>query len=100
MNNWCSNRLTVIGPKAQLQRFRRTRWHIPLDSRHEELLENSPGRFACQFETDTPPLEPLRRLSRRWLKLVFLLDFEVEAERSKGLAKAKGGALEKYRLTY
>jgi hypothetical protein len=60
-----------------------------LHTRHGGLLENSPQRLACQFETERSPLEPLRRLSRSWPRLTFLLSYEEETKRIMGLAKAK-----------
>jgi len=71
-----------------------------LVAKRSELLESSPGRFSCHFETKTPPLDSLKRLSRRWPGLVLLLDYEVEAERIKGLAKAKAGILESHQIQY
>ena len=94
MDKWCNNRLTVLGPKPDLQRFLKSKWDRQVHARHGEWLENFPRRFVCQFETDEPPLKELRGLSRRWRRLVFLLDYEVESERQKGLAKAKVGRLD------
>ncbi|MGH7972622.1 MAG: hypothetical protein ACREIC_28245 [Limisphaerales bacterium] len=69
-------------------------------ARHGEWMENAPGRHVCSFETDEPPLEPLRNLSRRWPGLVFLLDYDSEEQRVKGLAKARAGILDSYRTEY
>ena len=95
-----NNRLTVIGPKAQLQRFHRSAWAKSLGARFCETLENAPERFACQFETEDAPLGPLRRLSRRFPGLTLLLDYENESIRTKGLAKAAAGKLEHCQLNY
>src|SRR5437868_3923003 len=46
-----NNRLTVLGAKAQVQRFQKSTWNTALGARHRELLENSPCRFACEFKT-------------------------------------------------
>ena len=100
MDTWSNNRLTVLGPKAQLGRFLKGKWQQRLSARHGEWMENFPCRCVSIFETDEPPLESLQSLSRRWLRLTFLLDYEVEAERIKGLAKAKGGKLTHYRVTH
>jgi hypothetical protein len=100
MAELCHNRLTVLGSKAQVQRFQKGNWDRSLRVRHSELLESSPNRFACQFETECPPLESLRRLSRRWPRLVFVLNYEVKANRIMGLAKAKAGQLEHWKITY
>ncbi len=100
MHRWCSNRLTVLGPQAELQRFLGSKWERRLHPRHGEWMENSPGRFVCLFDTDEPCLEGLRRLSGRWPNLVFLLDYEIDSERMRGLAKAEAGRLEHWSTTY
>ena len=100
MDNWSDNRLTVVGVKRQVQRFQQSTWATALGANHCELLENSPGRFSCQFETENPPLKSLMRLSRRRPTLAFLLNYEVPAKRVQGLAKAKAGALTDHRVTY
>jgi hypothetical protein len=86
-------RLTVVGPKKALKAFRESKWSESLGARHCELLECSPGRFTSQFERVQSPLESLKRLSQRSPGLVFLVDYETEGERIKGLAKAKDGEL-------
>jgi hypothetical protein len=100
MPNLYSNRLTVLGSKTQVQRFQKSHWDRHLAARHGELLEDSPGRFACQFETESTSLERLRRLSRRWPNLVLLLIFESEEKRIMGLVKAKAGKLEHWQTSY
>jgi hypothetical protein len=95
-----SNRLTVIGSKTQVQRFQKSNWDRRLRARYADLVENSPRRFACQFKTERFPLEPLRRLSRRWPRLTLLLDCESEEHRIKGLAKAKAGELDHCEINY
>ena len=96
----CNNRLTVLGSRAQVQRFQKSHWDRRLRARHCELLENSDRRFACQFETEALPVQSLQRLSRAWPGLTLLLDYEVEESRIKGLAKAKAGQLEHYEISY
>jgi hypothetical protein len=83
-----------------VQRFQKSHWDRHLAARHGELLEDSPGRFACQFESEYSPLQRLGRLSRRWPRLVLLLVCESELERTMGLAKAKAGELEHCELKY
>ena len=100
MAELCHNRLTVLGSKAQVLRFLESNWDRSLRARHCELLENSPPRYACQFETERPPLESLRRLSRHWPRVTFLLVYELEAKRIIGLARAKAGHLEHWEITY
>lgn len=95
-----NNRLTVLGSKRQVQRFQKSNWNTALRVRHCELLENSPTRFAFEFTSERSLPESLRKLSRRWPRLTFLLDFESEAIRIKGLAKAKAGELEHCEISY
>ena len=100
MDNCWQCRLTVVGAKAQVERFQKSNWSRHLKVRHVELLENSPGRIAWQFDSTGSLLEPLRRLSRRWPKLVFLLDQEEEGQRKKGLAKAQAGQMAHCQFDY
>ena len=100
MDNFWHCRLTVLGSKARVERFQKSTWNRYLKARHGDLLENSPGRIAWQFETDDPPLESLKVLSRRCPRLTILLDYEEQAQRVKGLAKAKAGVLDSYRTEY
>src|SRR5262249_1813122 len=83
-----SNRLTVIGSKSQVQRFRRSNWDRVLSARYCDLIEISPKRFVCEFKTERLPLERLRSLSSRFERLTLFLDYESEKTRIKGLAKA------------
>ncbi len=100
MDKWCSNRLTVLGSKRQVQQFVKSNWERRLHARHGELMENSPRRFVCLFETDEPPLEPLGALSLRWRELALLLDYEIEADRVKGLAIFRNGQMQYCQLSY
>ncbi len=95
-----NNRLTVLGSNRQVELFQQSNWERRLHAPFSELLEYSPGRFACQFETESAPLKSLRQLSRRWPRLKFLLDYEIEASRIKVLAKATGGQLEHHQIRY
>jgi hypothetical protein len=96
----CDNRLTVIGPVTQVRKFVKSEWDITLGARHGEFLENSPGRYVCQFKTQGLPLAKLQRLSGQWLRLVLLLDYELQAKRIKGLAMARGNQLENHQIKY
>ena len=100
MNDDCQNRLTVIGPKREVQRFQNIAWEKILRVRYPEPLEFSPRRFVCQFETQPHDLRWLQTLSRRWPGLVLLLDFEIAQRRTKGLAKAQAGKLEHCEISY
>jgi len=96
-----TNRLTVVGPANDLRKFdRKEEWTAASSARYAELLENSADRHAWQFETDEPPLKFLRSLSRQWRSLTFLLDYDCEESRIKGLAKARAGRLRNYFVTY
>ncbi len=98
MADVCQNRLTVIGSRRDVLKFRNSTWETFLRARYLEPLELSPRRFVCQFETDQPDLQRMQILSRRWPGLVLLLDFEVR--RIKGLAKLKAGTLEYHVVSY
>jgi hypothetical protein len=98
--SWTTSRLTVIGPGTEVARFQKSNWDGHLRAQHCDLLENSPKRFACQYQTGCSPLEPLRRLSRRWPRLILLLHYEAESDRSMGLAKARAGQLEHWETHY
>ena len=96
-----TNRLTVVGPASDLKQFdRNVEWTAELGARHIELLENSADRHSWQFETDEPPLKFLKTLSRRWRSLTFLLDYDWEDKRIKGLAKAKSERLKNHCVIY
>jgi len=96
-----NNRFTVVGPAPTLKRFdaRWTNAAIP-DLRYLEIMECSPGRIVLQFTTPAPALAAVTKLSRAWSSLVFLLDYEEEDKRTKGLAKAKAGRIEHYQIGY
>lgn len=100
MEKRCINWLTVLGPKEAVQRFLGSGWKKRLCGRYFELLETMPRRFGSLFETDEPPLEPIRRLSRRRPELVLILDYEVERQRIKGLVKAQAGLVATCQFDY
>ena len=100
MDNYSQNRLTIVGPAKELKRFYQyEQWMAAAGAKHIDLMEHSPGRHAWQFDTDRPPLSFLRSSSRQW-PLTFLLDYDCEAERFKGLVKARKGWVRHYRVTY
>jgi hypothetical protein len=94
------NRLIVLGSKGLVRSFRKSRWEKILGAKYCELLENSPKRYICQYETDLPPFETLRKLSRQFPKLQLMLDWESVSHGAKGLLQAKGGQLALYRMEY
>src|SRR5260370_36330172 len=94
------NRLTVFGPEKELTRFLKGRWKNALRGRFWELLETMRIRWGFQFETESSPVQSLERLSRRWPTLVFVLEYENETKRTKGLVKAKAGVVEQYQVRY
>jgi hypothetical protein len=89
----CNNRLLLVGPSRALCRFARSPWPRRARARFLDPLEASSGRLAWQFETDQPPLRYLTIASRHWPALTFLLDYEIEREGIKGLARARRGEL-------
>jgi hypothetical protein len=96
-NNW----LTIVGPKATFERFDKDdAWEKVLRARHVEWLELSPTRHRCEFKTKGRILVELEKLSRLWPRVVFLLDYEWEPKRIKGLVKAKAGDLESCEINY
>jgi len=95
-----NNCLTIIGNRQQVRFFQGRDWNRRLAARFIELIENSPRRFSVVFMTEAPPLKSLTKLSVRWPSLVLLLDYEVQTERVKGLAKAKAGQLQHYKIDY
>jgi hypothetical protein len=98
--NLSYNRLTIIGSPRQVKKFAGSRWKIKLGAQLDEPLEITTCRLAWQFKTASPPLEQLKALSRHWPQVTLLLDFEVEAQRIKGLAKAKAGELDHCEIGY
>jgi len=96
-----NTRLTVVGPVPTLKRFdaKWTNKVIP-GLQYLELLECSPRRIVLQFTTPALVLAAVTRLSRAWLSVVLLLDYEEEDKRIKGLAKAKAGRIEHYQIRY
>jgi len=94
-------RMTLVGSKQVVAGFADVSgWDRTLGAAHIEWLQLSPGRHVCQFETKEPPVTQLQKLSRRWARLTFLLDYENERDRIKGLAKAKAGAVEHCEIGY
>jgi hypothetical protein len=99
--SYCTNRLTVVGPATELSAFdENISLEAELGARHADILENSASRLAWQFETDTPPLEPMKRLSSRHPLLTLLLDYDQQDARIKGLAKARKGRLSHHQVSY
>ncbi len=97
----CHNRLTIIGRRNGVKLFDNDiGWPAKFGARHRELQECSPTRLVWLFETDTPPLEQMKRLSLRHPRLTFLLEYDREDARVKGLAKARAGRLKSYRFRY
>jgi hypothetical protein len=70
------------------------------EARYVELVQCSPTRHIWDFNTDQPPVTELEQLSQTLPKLTFLLDYEDERRRIKGLAKAKGGTAVHHQFRY
>ena len=96
-----NNYLTIVGPRATVDRFDKDdTWERILGARHIEWLELSPKRRRREFKTSGRVLVELQKLSRLWTPLVFLLDYEWEPKRIKGLAKVKAGDIESCEISY
>jgi hypothetical protein len=100
MAEWSSSRLMVVGPKAAVKQFRNSDWIKTLQVQHVEELDWSQGLYICLLETHSAPVGELQALSRKWRNLTFLLDYHVESEHLKGLAKAKTGQLDYCQFHY
>jgi hypothetical protein len=77
MPNWCYNSLTVIGPEEQVAAF---------DAKHSLYIyelgvdaiesERKPGKSEYRYQTRwQPKTSSLRRASRKFLSLTFLISF-------------------------
>jgi hypothetical protein len=101
MSLFSANRLTVVGPKADLEGFDPDSEWSPEPSFCElELMEISPARCCWQFKCQQPPLALLKQNSLDRPSLTFLLEYDQEDKRVKGLVKARGGKLRHFRVTY
>jgi hypothetical protein len=94
------NRLTVFAPQRELRRFLRSPWDRSLSGRFWELQENMRTRVGWQFETQSSPIPSMEALSRRWPKVVLVLQWENETKRRIGLAKARAGHLEQFEVRF
>src|SRR6266853_5979840 len=90
------NKLTVFGSQKELTKFLKGNWKKDLGGRFWELQETMRTRFGCQFETESSPIQSLEALSRRSMRVTFVLEFENMTKRTKGLVKAKAGVIEQY----
>jgi len=94
------NLITVFAPQKELRKFVKRHWKRKLSGRFWELRENMRTRVSWQFETESSPLSSVEALSRRWPKLVLVLQWENETKRRMGLAKARSGKLEQFGVRY
>ena len=94
------NRLTVFGTQKELTKFLKSNWKKDLRGRYWELQETMLTRFGCQFETESSPIALLQAMSRRSMRVTFVLEFENMTKRTKGLVKAKAGVIEQYQVRY
>jgi hypothetical protein len=94
-------RLTVVGEENSLSRFERSGWTESLKARHIELFEHSRSRCVWWYQTQaTSPFDRLASVSSRRARLVFLMDYEDQFGRVKGLARAKAGKIDHCQLAY
>jgi hypothetical protein len=94
------NKLTVFAPQKELRRFLKRHWENSLRGRFWELQENMRTRIGWQFETESSPVPAIEALSRRWPKIVVILEWDNETKRRMGLVKAKAGKLEQFQVRY
>ena len=101
VNDYCQNRLLVVGPASDLKAFDRDAdWTEIPGATDIALLEHTPTRLAWQFVTEALALKVLRVISRRWPRLTFLLYYDCEDHCLVGLARAKNGRLRHHRFKY
>ena len=94
-------RLTLVDFKGTTAMFAGNQgWIKTLGACHIDWLELSAERHVCQFETELPPVRGLPKVSRRWARITWLLDYADEGNRIKGLAKAKAGQVEHCDISY
>jgi hypothetical protein len=95
--NPCQCRLLVLGSRKDLRAWlRREPW--PDSFQEVEPLELEATRRSFQFTTTDPPVPWLRRRSRTWPTLTFVLDYDTGT--AKGLALLRGGHARHRRLVY
>jgi hypothetical protein len=100
MLEWSSSRLTVLGPAADVEKFQSIDWLRILEASRIQELEFSEGLYICLIEFSSVPIKELQTLSKRWRSLIFLLDYHLESERIKGLAKAQAGQINYCQFQY
>lgn len=84
-NDYCVNRLLVIGPAKERRAFQRDdSWLKAWNATDVSLVDRSGTRQLWQFVTVMPVVQQLRNLSQRWPTLTFLLDYDREDCRQKG----------------
>lgn len=94
------NQLTVFAPQKQLRQLLKSHWERSLSGRFWELRENMRTRVGWQFETESSPIPAVEVLSRRWPKVVLVIQWENETKRRIGLAKTRAGRLEQFEVRY
>jgi len=101
MKHYCQHRLLVVGPVSDLKAFDRDADGTEIPGATDiALLEHTPTRRVWQFVTEAPALRSLRVISRRWSRLLFLLNYDCEDCRLVGLVRAKNGKLVQRRFKY
>ena len=94
-------RLTVIGPQESLERFNRSNWEQRLKAKHIDVWEHSKTRRVWWFQTvSSLQHRDLAYLSLRSPNLVFLLDYEDQRERVKGLIRARRGNIDQCQFSF
>jgi hypothetical protein len=94
-------RLTVIGPQKSLRRLDRTNWTRRLNAKHIDVWEHSRTRRVWWFQTESDRThEIVPKLSMRFPRLIFFVDYEASHLRLKGLAKVVRGRIEHCCFSY
>jgi hypothetical protein len=93
-------RLIVIGPDNALRRLEDSTWQRSLRAKYVELYEFSQGRRVWWFQVESVSAKGLQRLSAEHIRITFLVDFEDQSDRVKGLLKACGGKVDRCEFTY
>ena len=94
-----NNRLMVFGSELAVKAFEESNWLSRLRGKHPELYERRKSRAVWWFETETLPPR-LGQISADWPDLIFLLEYENETKRLKGLVKADARAIDRCEFSY
>lgn len=101
VNDYCQNRLLVVGPERELKKFANGADLTDIPGVTDfALQQHEPTRIVWQFVTKSPALSAVRLISRRWPRLTFFIYYDCEDARIIGLIRAKNGRLRQHRFRY